>query len=60
MPLFSPTQDIKRNVWVNPHIDSPCPSGRRSHSALCLNNTLLIFGGYNGTNSGKLYAILKI
>ena len=49
--LFS-TQDISRNLWVTPDIEAPCPSGRRSHSAICLNDKLLIFGGYNGSNNG--------
>jgi len=43
--------DIKQNRWITPDIQAPYPSGRRSHSAICLNNTLLIFGGYNGTNN---------
>merc|ERR1711894_533633 len=45
--------DIKSNKWITPHIPHPLPSGRRSHSALNLNNTLLVFGGYDGTNNGK-------
>jgi len=43
--------DVKRNMWVTPDILSPLPSGRRSHSAISLDDTLLIFGGYNGTDN---------
>lgn len=43
--------DVKRKIWNTPHIPPPLPSGRRSHSAINLNNNLVIFGGYNGTNS---------
>ena len=53
MPLIFHTQDIKKNEWLTPHIPPPLPSGRRSHSALCLDNNLLIFGGYNGSKNGK-------
>ena len=37
------------STWHTPDIRPPLPSGRRSHSALCLDNgKLVIFGGYNG------------
>ena len=38
------------STWLCPEIrNCPLPSGRRSHSALSLDNgNLLIFGGYNG------------
>ena len=37
------------STWYSPDIRPPLPSGRRSHSALCLDNgKLVIFGGYNG------------
>jgi len=39
------------STWYSPDIRPPLPSGRRSHSALSLDNgKMLIFGGYNGRN----------
>jgi N-acetylneuraminic acid mutarotase len=35
-------------TWHMPRIQTPAPAGRRSHSALSINNNILIFGGYNG------------
>jgi len=40
--------DTSTNTWHLPHIPTPAPSGRRSHSALSIDNRILIFGGYNG------------
>lgn len=37
------------STWSTPDIRAPVPSGRRSHSALALENgKVLIFGGFNG------------
>ena len=36
-------------TWYCPNVSPPLPSGRRSHSALALDNgKVLIFGGFNG------------
>lgn len=44
---------MKTRTWITPHIPQPTPAGRRSHSAINLNSTLLIFGGYNGKHNSK-------
>jgi len=41
--------DTEFSTWCSPSVQPPLPSGRRSHSALALDNgKMLIFGGFNG------------
>lgn len=43
-------QDTRTNTWHYP-ITNTAPVGRRSHSALCHEGKLLIFGGFNGVSN---------
>eukprot|EP00088_Acartia_fossae_P008534 TRINITY_DN14086_c0_g1_i3.p1 TRINITY_DN14086_c0_g1~~TRINITY_DN14086_c0_g1_i3.p1 ORF type:complete len:430 (-),score=43.45 TRINITY_DN14086_c0_g1_i3:185-1372(-) len=40
--------DTTTFTWHTPTLTQPAPQGRRSHSAISMDNRILIFGGYNG------------
>jgi len=51
--------DTANNTWVEPVTTGQLPCGRRSHSAFVYNNSIFIFGGYNGTTNKHFNDLYK-